>query len=147
MIILDTNVLSELARPRPSDAVVAWLDEQDADEIRLTAICVAELRAGVALLPSGRRRRIAAVMESLVNETFSGRVLAFDVASTSLYADVVARRRRAGRPIGSFDAQLAAISRQHAAVLATRNTRDFEGAGVELINPWEAPPRRMTRRV
>lgn len=137
MIVLDTNVVSELARPRPAPEVIDWVDAQNAADLLITAMTAAEIRAGVALLPAGRRRRqIAERMESLITETFAGYVLAFDVASSERYANVVATRTRAGRPISSFDAQIAAVCAQHDASLATRNVNDFDGLGLKLINPW-----------
>jgi predicted nucleic acid-binding protein len=139
VIVLDTNVVSELVRPTPSAAVINWLDIQASPELVITALTAAEIRAGVALLPSGRRKEhIARQMEVLLTETFAGYVLPFDVYSTPHYADILASRSRAGRPISAIDAQIAAISRQHQAILATRNTADFTDTGLDLINPWEA---------
>lgn len=137
MIVLDTNVVSELVRPQPAPAVVAWVDAQDSDELVITVVTAAEIRARVALLPAGRRRRqIAERMEAMITETFAGYVLAFDVDSTGHYANIVARRTRAGRPISTLDAQIAAVCTQHDATLATRNTDDFGGLNLNLINPW-----------
>ena len=137
MIVLDTNVVSELARPQPDARVITWADEQDAAELVITALTAAEIRAGVALLPRGRRQReIGQRMETLLRETFSGRVLPFDVDSSPHYARILAVRRRAGRPISTIDAQIAAICAQHECELATRNTGDFRGLGLRLIDPW-----------
>jgi predicted nucleic acid-binding protein len=137
VIVLDTNVVSELARPTPSPAVIEWVDAQDSSSLVITALTAAEVRAGVALLPNGRRKQdVGLRMESLLTETFAGFVLAFDIDSSAHYADIVASRRRAGRPISAFDAQIAAVCRQHDAELATRNTADFTDAGIQLINPW-----------
>ncbi|CAO1654022.1 Ribonuclease VapC [Salinibacterium sp. NYA9b] len=137
MIVLDTNVISELVRPTPSPAVIAWIDAQDSTDLVITALTAAEVRAGVALLPSGRRKQdVGERMESLLTETFAGFVLAFDLDSSGQYADIVSNRSRAGRPISTFDAQIAAVCRQHDAVLATRNTADFTDTGVQLVNPW-----------
>lgn len=137
MIVLDTNVVSELARPKPSHAVIEWVDAQDSSTLVITALTAAEVRAGVALLPDGRRRReVGLRMESLLTETFAGFVLAFDIDSSAHYADIVAGRRHAGRPISIFDAQIAAVCHQHEARLATRNTADFTDTGIQLINPW-----------
>ncbi len=139
MIVLDTNVVSELARPTPSQTVIDWIDVHDSAELVITALTAAEVRAGVALLPSGRRKvEIGLRMEALLTETFAGYVLAFDIDSTPHYADILATRTRAGRTIGAIDAQIAAISRQHQATLATRNTTDFTDTGLDLINPWTA---------
>lgn len=139
MIVLDTNVLSELARPTPNHAVIEWVDAQDSSGLVLTALTAAEVRTGVALLPDGRRKRdIGLRMESLITETFAGFVLSFDTDSSAHYADIVAARRRAGKPISTFDAQIAAVCRQHEAALATRNTADFSDTGAQLINPWDS---------
>lgn len=139
MIVLDTNVVSELARPSPSPTVIDWVDAHDSADLVITALTAAEVRARVALLPGGRRKReIGLRMEELLTETFAGYVLAFDIDSSTHYADILAARTRAGRTISAVDAQIAAISRQHQASLATRNTADFTGTGIDLINPWEA---------
>jgi toxin FitB len=139
VIVLDTNVLSELLRPEPATGVVAWVDAQESAELAITVITAAELRAGVAFLPRGRRRTaIGRSVELLLVETFAGSVLPFDEGAAIEYADVVARRRRAGAPITALDAEIAAICRLYGASLATRNTSDFEGTGVRLLDPWAA---------
>ncbi len=138
MIVLDSNVVSELVRPSPNRSVVEWVDEHDSSELVLTALTAAELRAGVALLPEGRRRdELGMRIESLLVETFAGYVLAFDVGSSAYYAEVLAVRTRGGRPITTFDAQIAAVCRQYDSVLATRNTTDFTDTGIQLVNPWD----------
>ncbi len=140
MIVLDTNVLSELARSRPSQEVINWADARDSSDLVITALTAAEVRAGVALLPDGRRKRdIGMRMELLLTETFAGFVLAFDIDSSFHYAEILAARTRGGQPISAFDAQIAAVCRQHTAILATRNTADFTDTGIELINPWDTP--------
>jgi predicted nucleic acid-binding protein len=139
VIILDTNVISELTRPVPDSGVIAWLDSQPAEETAVTAITVAELRYGVRRLPDGRRKaELSEAVSALVDTDFRGRVEAFDVLAAGQYADVVTMRERAGRPISTSDAQIAAICRVLNATLATRNTTDFTGTGVDLINPWKA---------
>jgi hypothetical protein len=138
VIVLDTNVVSELMQPAPTLAVLDWVDSREPSELVITAITAAELRASVALLPVGRRRNeIGRRMESLVTRTFAGSVLSFDVDATPHYADVVATRQHTGKPIAAMDAEIAAICRQYAATLATRNISDFAATGVELVNPWE----------
>jgi predicted nucleic acid-binding protein len=138
VIVLDTNVVSELVRPSPNRSVVEWVDEHDSSELVLTALTAAELRAGVALLPVGRRGdELGMRIESLLVETFAGYVLAFDVGSSAYYAEVLAVRTRGGRPITTFDAQIAAVCRQYDSVLATRNTTDFTDTGIQLVNPWD----------
>jgi toxin FitB len=139
MIVLDTNVLSELVRPRPARGVVEWVDRIESSELMITAVTAAELRVGIAQLPNGQRKiRISGQVEALIAETFVGYVLPFDVISSEHYADIVAMRRSAGRPISALDAQIAAICRQHSAMLATRNIQDFAGTGVDVVDPWDA---------
>jgi len=139
VIVLDTNVVSELMRPAPAPSVLDWVDVQEPSDLMITTVTAAELRAGVAVLPSGRRRSdISRRMEQLLTRTFAGAVLPFDLEATAHYADVVATRRRAGRPIPALDAQIAAICRQHDAALASRNVRDFAATGVDVIDPWSA---------
>ena len=138
MIILDTNVISELARQIPDSGVLAWLDSQEIAEVATTAVTAAELRYGVARLPDGHRKReLAVVIREILTEDFYGRVLPFDERASVRYADVVTGRERIGRPIGVADAQIAAICRDSGAILATRNTADFEETGIELIDPWK----------
>lgn len=142
MIILDTNVLSELIRGVPDPAVLAWLDALPGAEVSTTAITAAELLYGVARLPEGRRRTaLTEAVRAMLAEDFAGRVEPFDGVAATHYAAVVTGRERLGRPIDAADAQIAAICRARSAVLATRNTKDFAETGVELINPWrEAEP-------
>jgi toxin FitB len=137
VIVLDTNVLSELTRQAPAPGVISWLDSLAAAEVATTAITAAELRYGVARLPGGRRKtELAAAVDEMLSDDFQGRVLAFDEVAAQRYADIVTARERLGRPIGMADAQIAAICRTADATLATRNTGDFGGTGVELIDPW-----------
>jgi predicted nucleic acid-binding protein len=138
VIILDTSVISELARQIPDSGVLAWLDSQEIAEVATTAVTAAELRYGVARLPDGHRKReLAVVIREILTEDFYGRVLPFDERASVRYADVVTGRERIGRPIGVADAQIAAICRDSGAILATRNTADFEETGIELIDPWK----------
>jgi predicted nucleic acid-binding protein len=143
MLVLDTNVVSELMRLQPDGRVIAWLDGQPAADLHLTAVTVAELRYGVARLPDGSRRRaLDAAVAAMIDEDLGGRVLPFDRAAAVDYGAVVVERERAGRPIGQADAQIAAICRVHSAILATRNLRDFDRTGVGVLDPWTAPPRK-----
>ena len=138
MIILDTNVVSELLRPAPSLAVEAWLAAQDGATVFFTAIGEAELRLGAAILPAGRRRTsLAEAIDAMLEADFRNRILPFDTAAAQAYAAIAATRRAAGRPISQFDCQIAAIARNKQAVLATRNKVDYEDCGIEVINPWQ----------
>lgn len=137
MIVLDTNVVSELLRPVPAPRVEAWLATQDGAAIWLTAVGEAELRHSVAILPPGRQRRaLTAAVEAMLDEDFRNRILPFDRAAARAYAVIAAARRSAGRPIAQFDCQIAAIARAHDAAVATRNATDFEGCGIKVIDPW-----------
>lgn len=138
MIVLDTNVLSELMRPAPNSDVVDWLDRQDALAVRISSITVAEILYGIERLPDGRRKRkFAAMAAAMFEDEFAGRVLAFGAEDAIHYAIQVAGSEKSGQPIHMADAQIAAICLRHDAMLATRNTKDFETSGVALINPWE----------
>jgi toxin FitB len=138
VIALDTNVISELARQVPDPGVLSWLDSLDVADTVTTAVAATELRYGVARLPGGHRKReLTAVIRGILTEDFQGRVLPFDERASVQYAEIVTDRERAGRPIGVADAQVAAICRDLGAILATRNTADFEETGIELINPWK----------
>jgi predicted nucleic acid-binding protein len=137
VIVLDTNVVSELLRPTPAASVEAWLAAQDGASVWFTAVGEAELRHGVAILPAGRRRHaLAKAIEAMLEEDFRSRILPFDRAAARAYAAIAADRRAAGRPISQFDGQIAAIARAHAAAVATRNTLDFKGCGIAVIDPW-----------
>ena len=139
MIILDTNVVSEILRPVPEQHVVDWLAAQDGAVIYLTAITEAELRHGVAILPEGKRREgLAAMIDQIVREDFAGRVLPFDSPAAEVFAVIGVARRAIGRPILQADCQIAAIARVHGATVATRNTPDFADCGINLINPWNS---------
>ena len=139
MILLDTNILSELMRAAPEAAVEQWLADQPAASVFISAITEAELRYGLALMPPGKRRSALAVeIENMLGEDFSGRILPFDSPAAVAFAEIAAERRQAGRPISQADAQIAAIARSRGAALATRNVPDFEGCGVEIINPWSS---------
>lgn len=137
MIVLDTNVVSELLRPEPATQVEVWLSSQDGKTVYFTSVGGAELRHGVAVMPAGRRRTaLFAAIEGIMDEDFHDRILPFDRAAARAYADIAAKRRSFGRPISQFDCQIAAIARAHGAGVATRNTADYEDCGVEVLNPW-----------
>ena len=138
MIVLDTNVISELARQAPDPGALSWLDSLEVSDVATTAVTAAELRYGVARLPDGHRKReLTVVIRGILTEDFHGRVLPFDERASVRYADIVAARQRIGRSIGVADAQVAAICRDLDGILATRNTADFEETGIELIDPWK----------
>ena len=139
MIVLDTNVLSELMRSEPDGAVFAWVAAQPRAALYTTSVSKAEILYGIAALPEGRRRTaLAAAAEAMFTDDFAGRVLPFDEAAAVHYAEIVAARRREGRAIEAFDAQIAATARVAGADLATRDVGDFADCGLTLVNPWKA---------
>lgn len=137
MIIVDTNVVSELMRPSPSERVREWVRGQPARETFTSAVTVAEVLYGIERLPGGRRREELRSAAIEVFDGFADQVLAFDVAAAEQYALVVSHRERLGMPIEGFDAQIAAICRVREAALATRNVTDFQETGIKVINPWD----------
>lgn len=139
MIILDTDVLSALMGARSNEQVDRWLSDQPVASIFTTTVTEAEIRFGIALLPSGRRRRaLEAAISAILDEDFGGRVLPFDRVAVHAYAAIMANRRRAGRPLAQFDAQIAAIAQSRGAAVATRNVKDFTGCGIDVVNPWDS---------
>jgi predicted nucleic acid-binding protein len=139
MILLDTNVISELMRAEPAQIVLDWFGKHAAGNLFISAVTEAELRTGVAILPGGQRRdRLQLAIDAMIDQDFQGRVLPFDSPAAKAYADIAAQRRAAGRPIAEADCQIAAIARAADAPIATRNVKDFEGCGVPVINPWNA---------
>lgn len=138
MIVLDTNVVSEMMHPSPCEAVLRWIAGQPTALVVTTTITQAEILFGLALLPEGRRRsELLPAAEQMFTEDFADRVLPFDTAAAHAFATIAANRRRKGKPTGTFDAQIAAITQAHGATLATRNVADFQDCGVPIINPWE----------
>lgn len=138
MIVLDTNVVSELMRKDAATEVVAWVDRHPGDQVFVTAVTAAELLYGVTRLPDGRRKRsLAAKVRALINEDFEDQVLPFSSDAAHRYAEIVASRERSGKPISMADAQIAAICRQHDLSLGTRNTKDFADTGIRVFNPWD----------
>lgn len=138
MILLDTNVVSEPLRHAPEARVIEWIDAQPLETLYLSAMTVAELRAGVALLPAGKRR--AALHESLekrVLPMFVARVLPFDLACTNAYAELLATVRKSGNAIETADACIAAVAVANGFVVATRDTSPFQAAGLTVLNPWQ----------
>ncbi len=138
MIVVDTNVTSELMRPVPSPAVTAWVRARSATELYTTSITLAEVRYGIERLSDGRRKDLLRAMAEDVFSAFANHVLAFDATAAVDYARIVSSRDRAGAPIDGFDAQIAAICRVHGATLATRNVKDFHDTGIDVTDPWQA---------
>jgi len=138
MIILDTNVLSEFMRPKPSPRVVAWAAKQPATELFTTSITEAEIFFGVELLAKGKHRvELLAAAEAMFAEDLAGRVFGFESEAARVFSKIAASRRAQGRPISHADAQIAAIAQTRAAKLATRNGADFEGCGIDIVDPWK----------
>ena len=138
MIILDTNVVSELMKAVPEPAVLGWIDGLPMASVFLSSVSQGEILYGVALVPPGKRQDgLLSAAHAAFETYFRGRILPYDSEAAEAYAEIAANRRQAGRPISQFDAQIAAIARSRGAELATRNIADFEDCGVELINPWE----------
>ena len=136
MIILDTNVVSELMRPEPAPGVASWVRDRDRRELRTTVITVAEVRYGIARLPDGRRKQVLLAAADEIFAAFAEQVLPVDNAAAEHYAVIASSRERAGKPIVGFDALIASVCRSQGAALATRNVSDFNGTGVEVIDPW-----------
>jgi predicted nucleic acid-binding protein len=138
VIILDTNVVSEVMKASPATRVVKWLSSHAQSKIFTTSVTQAEIFFGLETMPHGRRREaLYNAAATMFKERFAGRVLVFDGEASHIFAVIAAARRRAGQPIGQFDCQIAAIARLHGAAIATRDLRDFADCGVELIDPWE----------
>ena len=137
MIVVDTNVVSELMRPSPERAVREWVRSRKARELCTTAVTVAEVLYGIERLPKGRGKEVLRSAAVEIFEVFAEQVLPFDTAAAEQYALVVAQRDGLGLPIDGFDAQIAAICRAQRAALATRNLVDFRKTGVEVIDPWQ----------
>lgn len=137
MIVLDTNVLSELMRAEPDPAVLAWVARQPREALCTASIVQTEILYGIALLPDGRRKTgLAAAAAAMFAEDFAGRVLPYDGQAARHYAEIVTARRAAGEPIEAFDALIDATARVAGATIATRDIGGFAGCGIELIDPW-----------
>lgn len=136
MIIVDTNVASELMRAAPAAAVRDWVRVRGARDLYTTSITLAEIRYGIERLSGGRRKELLRTTAEDVFTAFADQILPFDAAAAAHYADIMIRRENAGLPIDGFDAQIASICMMHGAALATRNVKDFVDTGVALIDPW-----------
>jgi toxin FitB len=138
VIIVDTNVVTEVMKASPAAAVVSWLNARDSSALFLTAITVGEIRYGLRTMPRGlRRQRLEEGFERVITEAFTGRVLAFGEEAASHYGEVMGRRKELGRPLSVPEGQIAAIARVHGFAVATRNVRDFLDCGIEIVNPFE----------
>ena len=139
MLIVDTNVISELMRPAPTGSVAQWFEQQPLEQLAITAVTVGEILYGLDLLPDGRRKAdLAGRFATVLQRAFSGYVLPFDDAAAAVYARIRGDRNRAGRPISINDAMIAAIARTQSGTVATRNVADFEQCGIAIVNPWTA---------
>src|SRR3984885_3166801 len=139
MIVLDTNVLSEVLRPVPEPSVLRWLASQSRGSLFTTIVTRGEILYGIRLLSDGKRRRgLWDAAQKIFSEDFADQVLSFDSDAADMYAEIAASRRSAGKPISQFDAMIVAMARSRGATLATRNVKDFEDCGVDVIDPWKA---------
>lgn len=137
MIILDTNVISELMKPEPSQKVFRWVSRRSPLDLFTTTISQAEVLYGIVFLPRGKRRNLLqAAAESMFAEDFAGRILPFDEDAARVFPEIVVARRSMGRPIAVFDAEIAAIARSRASAVATRDTRGFGDCGISVLDPW-----------
>ena len=137
IVLVDTNVVSELIRKAPDPAVEAWAADHTLEDLFFSAIGEAELRYGAAILPTGRRREtLVSDIERMLRDAFEDRVLPFDSAAARAYADIAAMRRFSGRPVPPADCQIAAIARSRDMAVATRNVRDFDDMNIEIVDPW-----------
>ena len=137
MFLLDTNVLSALMYPTPPIAVVQWVTGRSYDELFTASVCQAEVLAGLAVMPRGRRRqRLEQAAEMMFKDDFAGQILPFDTGATASYANILVSRRHAGRPISREDLMIAAIARSRGLSIVSRNVHDFDGCGIEVIDPW-----------
>ncbi|MFP4217158.1 MAG: type II toxin-antitoxin system VapC family toxin [Phycisphaerae bacterium] len=137
MILLDTNVVSEVMRPEPEPAVIDWLNRADAGELYLSAVSVGEIEFGLDVLPEGRHKDdLCARFKQFVARAFAYRTLPFDDQAAQRYGPIMGARRRAGRPMSAPDGQIAAIAVARGMAVATRNVADFSDCGIEVVNPW-----------
>ena len=138
-VLLDTNVVSELMRKAPHPTVAVWAAGHRLENLFFSAVGEAELRYGAAILPTGQRREtLLSDIDRMLGEAFENRVLPFDSGAARAYADIAVRRRSTDRAVAPADCQIAAIARSRRMAIATRNVRDFDDAGVEVVDPWAA---------
>lgn len=137
MIILDTNIISEFMTSPPANPVLKWLNAQSAITLHITSISIAEISFGLYVMPKGRRRQLLEDrFEQFITTAFKTRILSFDEAAAHIYGEIKGYRKEIGRPLSDLDGQIAAIARTREFAVATRNTKDFEGCGIRLINPF-----------
>lgn len=138
MIILDTNIISEMMKPAPEKVVLDWLNEQESASLYLSTISIGEIGYGIKALPDGRRRRLLSdSFEKLLAAAFENRILNFDEAAARQYGEIMSNHKEMGRPLSCLDGQIIAIARTNACAVATRNVRDFECCGLTVINPFD----------
>lgn len=138
MIVVDTNVISEVMRPQPSPLVLNWLNTQDSNQLFITTVTLAEIGYGLRVLPEGQRRwHLHSRFEQFIAQAFEERVLDFTASAARAYAEIMGHRKEAGHPMSLPDGQIASIAHVHGFAVATRNIKDFEDCGIELINPFE----------
>jgi predicted nucleic acid-binding protein len=139
MFLLDTNVLSAMMSAKPAREVAAWVSDKPAESLFTTSICQAEILAGLAVMPEGRRRSdLQAAARAMFTVDFEGRVLPFDIDAAVAYADIFATRRGAGRPVATLDIMIASVARSQGSSVVTRNVLDFSDCGVAVVNPWDS---------
>ena len=137
-IILDTNVLSELFRPDPSELVLKWLTRHDPQSLYLTVFTLAEIYAGIDNLPAGKKgSSLASWLDDYVLPNFEGRILSFDIKAAPIWGRLTVNNKKQGHPRPAIDTMIASIALAHGLSLATRNTKDFEGLSLKLVNPFE----------
>jgi len=141
VIILDTNIVSEFMTSQPAHSVLQWLNEQVTGQLYLTTITIAEITYGLGAMPEGKRQIfLSRRFKEFINKGFTGRILPFDINSAELYGEIMSHRKVIGRPMSTFDGQIAAIVKSTGFTLATRNVKDFQDSDIELINPFEPAP-------
>lgn len=139
MIILDTNIISEMMKPSPKKSVLDWLNDQESASLYLTTISIGEIGYGIRALPAGRRRQLLSEsFEALLVAAFENRILGFDETAARQYGETMSNHKEMGHPLSCLDGQIIAIARTNACAIATRNVRDFECCGLTIINPFDA---------
>ena len=139
MILLDTNVVSEVMKTQPAEAVVAWLNAQDSERLYVSSVTIGEITYGLRILPDGKRRSgLRERFERFVVLAFDQRVLAYDESAARVYGELMGDRKQLGLPMSVPDGQIAAIARLNHMAVATRNVLDFEHCGIDVLNPFEA---------